>query len=264
MPDEPTGLNLEDPSIAEPPTPEPSPAEPPAPPAEPVAPPAEDETVRGLREAMIAERRERQRLEQEVAALKTPPKPTREVHDVSDEDAEKYARRYELYTPQGLDISRAKQIIADNRVETARIAKEAAEQAVAPVQEQTAKQAAREQFLRIATVKGPDGHPLIDSDEAAKELAAEFVKLPPQLAMLPEVADHVLDSVLGMRARSRRSQPKPPEREPLVSESPGGPRSPAYTISNLEKKVADARGIAHGEWEKTAKTYQPGVPNVLE
>ena len=51
------------------------------------------------------------------------------LQQVSDEDAEKYARRYELYTATGLDLKRAKQIIADNRAEMKQVAQQAAQKA---------------------------------------------------------------------------------------------------------------------------------------
>ena len=61
-----------------------------------------------------------------------------EVQAVTDEEAERYARRYELYTPQGLDLTRARHIIADNRKEMKQVAEEAAREAVKPLAATTA------------------------------------------------------------------------------------------------------------------------------
>ena len=251
------------------PTPEPEPAKEPEPTPEPPKPApqpnANDEALAGLRAALTAERERRQNLETELRALKTPPKP--EVPDVSDDEAERYARHYELYTPQGLDISRAKRIIADQRAEMKRVAREAVQEydqtTVAEVRQTAAQRAAREQFVRVATAKDEGGQALFN-EQTVKVLAEEFAKLPPELSSQPEVADHVMNAALGKIARSRKPAPAKPEREPVFTESSSGPRPNGYTISNLEKNVANSRGISHSDWEKTAKQYVPGQPNVLE
>ena len=194
-----------------------------------------------------------------------PPKP--EVPDVSDEEAEAYARKYELYTPNGLDVARSKRIIADNRQEMKRIAKQAVEEydqtTVAEVRQSAAQRAAREQFVRVATAKDEGGQPLF-TEQTVKILAEEFAKLPPELSGQPEVADHVMNAALGKIARSRKATPPKPEREPVFTEPSSSPRPSGYTISNLEKSIANSRGISHSDWEKTAKQYVPGQPNALE
>lgn len=252
-------LSLEDPAIAEPTAPEPVVA-----PPEPVvaAPPAPVEDVEGIKGALIAERRRRQELEAEISTLRQPPPaPKPDIPDVSDDDAERYARRYELYTKDGLDLPRAKQIIADNRQEMRRVAHDAVEQAVGPVKADNFKQAAREQFRRVAYEAVQASQ--LDGD-GLKVFAEKFFNMPAEIAMQPNVAEHVLDATIGALARTRRPKPSPPEREPLLTESPGGPRNPAYTMSHLEKKVAESRGIPTADWEKAAKGYQPGQPNRLD
>ena len=253
---------LEDPADAQALAPEPPPAQP----AEPPKPQAQpDEDSAGLRAALLAERRRRQDLEDEVQTLRQPPpKPLPpEAETVSDDEAERYARHYELYTSQGLDTQRAKRIIADNRSEIKRVAKQAAEEAVGPVQEQTAKSGAREQFVRVAMAVDGQGQRVLD-DDGVRVLAQKFAQMPPQLAALPEVADLMLNAAIGETVRTGKKRVSAPSKEPVFSESPGGQRGTGYTISNIEKKVADNRGISHGDWEKTAKKFQPGQPNVLE
>jgi hypothetical protein len=252
---------LEDPADAQTPEPEPPPQQ--TPPSPQDQPPGEDAT--GLRAALLAERRRRQDLEEENASLRQPPpKPLPpEAETVNDDEAERYARHYELYTKDGLDIGRAKRIIADNRSEMKRVAKQAADEAVGPVQEQTAKSGAREQFVRVAMAVDGQGQRVLD-DDGVKILAQKFAQMPPQLASLPEVADLMLNAAIGETVRTGKKRVAAPSKEPVFSESPGGQRGTGYTISNIEKKVADSRGISHGDWEKAAKTYQPGQPNRLE
>lgn len=207
-----------------------------------------------------------QQLEQEIAQLRTPPKPKEpDIPDVSDDEAERYARHYELYNAQGLDLARAKRIIKDQREETRRVAKEAVEEAVGPVRTGTFNQIKRDYFVRAAMAKDDAGQPLLDA-EGQKELANAFSAIPPELfAQNPEgIADVVLTSVIGARARKGGLRSKAPDRDPVFSENSGGYRGQAYTASNLEKKVAASAGISSKDWEGRAKTYQPGVPNTLE
>jgi hypothetical protein len=206
-----------------------------------------------------------QQLEQEVAQLRTPKRVEPDIPDVSDDEAERYARHYELYNTQGLDLTRAKRIIKDNRDEIRRVAKDAVAEAVGPVRAGTLNQVKREQFIRAATATDAGGSPLLDQ-AGQQELAAAFSLMPPDLfAENPEgVADVVLERVLGARLRQRKPGPLPPSREPGFSEAPGGYRGAGYTISNLEKKVAASAGVSAKDWESRAKGYQPGIPNTLE
>lgn len=181
------------------------------------------------------------------------------VAKVSDEKAERFAKRYELFTPTGLDLPRAKQIIAEQEQETRRIAEETAAQAMAPLLSQTAADASKSNFVAMATQKGADGQPLVDP----RVLAELWAGFPAELTANAQVAHVILNAAIGEQVRTRRPQPAPPGREPVYSEAPGGPR-PAYTASHVEKKMAHAVGMSASDWEKTAKTYQPGMPNSLE
>jgi hypothetical protein len=160
-----------------------------------------------------------------------------------------------------LDVGRAKRIIADNRSEMKRVATQAADEAVGPVRSEAAKAAAREQFVRVATEANSQG---LLSDPVSEAMVARYKVLPPELTALPEVADLLLSASIGDAVRAGKKRVAAPSKEPVFSESPGGQRGTGYTISNIEKKVADSRGISHADWEKAAKTYQPGQPNRLE
>lgn len=221
---------------------------------------APTEDVEGIKGALVAERRRRQELEQELAARSQPPAPKVNIPDVSDEDAETYARRYELYTAQGLDLNRAKQIIADNRKEMTRVAKEAAAEAIEPLKQTTATQASRQNFVWAASQQDADGQPLVDP----AVLAQTWTTFPPELTANPAVAKVVLAAAVGEALMTRKARPRAPDREPLLSEPSGGNRGGAYTMSNVERKVAQASGIAPDKWEKVAKEFKPGQPNILE
>lgn len=218
---------------------------------------------------LLSERRARQdaerraeRLEAELQAARNPPKPVVDIPDVSDDQAEKFARRYELYTPNGLDLARAKQMIADNRKETEEVARRAAEQVIEPLRRTTATQASKDNFLWAAQQTDANGDPLVDP----KALAEVWATFPPELAANPEVAKVILKATVGEQVMSRAAKPvtRRLDREPALSEPPGGQRGGGYTISNVEKKVAQSLGIKDTDWESRAKTYQPGAPNRLE
>ena len=182
-----------------------------------------------------------------------------DVPTVSDEDAEKYARRYELYTANGLDLARAKQIIADNRTEMATVARQAAAEAVEPMRQTTAAQAARQNFLWAASQQTPDGAPLVDP----QELATVWATFPPELAADPQVAQVILEAAIGRTIRSGKALPVA-GRAPLFTEPPGGQRGgDGYRISDLERKVARNTGVSEKAWAEQAQQFKPDASNVL-
>lgn len=181
-----------------------------------------------------------------------------ELQQVPDDEAERYARDYELYTPHGLDLPKAKRIIARNREETKRIAAEVAREAAQPAIQASAAQASRQNFLWAASQKGSDGRPLVDP----KILAEEWSQLPHEHTADQRVAELLLDRAIGKQMRSGRQPPPAPTHEPVFTEPPGG-RAAAYQISDLERKVARNTGVSEADWQKTAAKYQPDRVNVL-
>ena len=227
---------------------------------------AHEREMAPLRERLTRAEQIEQRLEQlrpELERMRDAPPPEQKrvdpVQAVSDDDAERLAKRYELYTPTGLDLPRAKQIIAEQRSETAKIAEEAAARAVAPLMEGTAASASKQNFVWAASQKGDDGQPLVDPHV----LASLWTTFPKELTANPQVAEVILNAAVGGSVRTKKAPVARPG-EPTFTESPGGRRPASYTISSLEKKVADGVGVSAADWEKSAKTYQPGTPNTLE
>ena len=181
-----------------------------------------------------------------------------DVPSVSDQDAEQFARQYELYTPTGLDTGRAKKIIANQREDMAKVARSAAQEAVAPMIHGNATQQARQNFLWAASQRAADGTPLVD----ANELAQEWANMPPELAANPEVAQVLLDRVIGRALRSGKRVTRP-DSEPTFSEPAGGRGSGDYKISPMEQRMARATGVSEKDWAKSAKEYQPDSVNIL-
>lgn len=189
--------------------------------------------------------------------LQEPAKP--DIPDVSNDEAEKFARRYELYTPTGLDITRAKQMIADNRAETKRIAKEAAQEAVQPYAQTTATSQSRQNFAWAASQRGQDGQPLVDPNV----LAQIWATFPAELTANGEVAKVVLRAAIGESVVSGK-RPQRLENEPVFSEAPGGQRQPHdYRMSPLERNVARVAGMSEKDFAAAAKQYKPDAYNVL-
>jgi hypothetical protein len=188
--------------------------------------------------------------------LKAAPKD--DVPDVSDDDAERYARQYELYTPNGLDTPRAKRIIADNRAEMSKVARQAAHEAVQPYAQMSSKEAAKSNYLWAAQQQTPDGQPLVDPQELAR-MWAEF---PPELAANPDVARVILEAAVGRAVRSGKRVSRS-ESEPLFTEAPGGQRAGDYRITDMERKMARTTGMDEKKWTETAKTYKPDAINIL-
>lgn len=224
------------------------------------------ERERAAKEREVIEQRasaaeqEAQRLRAEVEAIREAhrPKPV-DIPDVSDQEAEHYARQYELYTPNGLDVNRAKRMIAANRDEIKRIAAQAAQEAVKGPQEEVFRQASKQNFIWAANQRGPNGQPLVDP----RALAEQWALLPAELTAKPEVAQHLLKTVAGDMLLSGKQPPAAPQYEPTFTETPGG-RRPGYQMSNIEKTMARATGMSEKDFAERAKSYQPGVTNFLE
>lgn len=192
----------------------------------------------------------------------TPAEPTSMEARISDEEAMAEARDLDLYDPQTHqpDVARAKRIIARRRQELEQVADMAARRHVAPVTQQTAAATSRQNFAQMALARDHEGRAWVD----AKELAQVWAQLPTELTAVPEVAELVLDSVIGKGTRTRaRGRVAAPGREPTFSEPAGGRGAGAFALGDVERKMARAAGITDKQYEETAKGFQPGGPNVI-
>lgn len=189
-------------------------------------------------------------LKQNPHLLQQPPPPSEE-EQIPDEQAATYARRYELFDAQTgqPDIKRAKAIIADQRRESAEIAQQAAQQAIAPLQAQTAEQATRDNFLQaIQFVQGDD----IVTPEL---VAQQFAELGPNLTQHPQVARVALERAIGRAYLERRQgQRKAPARAPVLSEAPGGQAPQSVPFTERAKKM----GLSESDLKSAHKTFKPG------
>lgn len=202
-----------------------------------------------------------QALHAELEALKAAhaPKPP-DIPEVNDDEAEQFARHYELYTPTGLDTNRAKRLIKDRRDETRRVAQEAARQAMTGPQQELDRRASEQNFLWAAQQRDANGQPIVDP----RALAEEWARLPAELTAKREVAQHLLKTVAGDMLLSGRQRPAAPEREPTFSEASGGRRQAVYQPSAMEQRLAKVSGVSEKAFTDLAKTYVPGATNFLE
>ena len=230
-----------------------------------------EQRVRSELAPVVKQAEQAQQLQQDIAALRPQLEylqahpellkelPAPPADDITDEQAEKYAKQYELFTATGLDTARAKRIIRDTRSEMMRVAKTVAEETMQPMRQQTATQASRANYVWAASQRDAQGQTLVDHEQLAKMWAS----FPAELTAQPDVARVVLNAAIGEAIRTRAGGPQPPEAEPIHSESVGGGPAASYRISDIERRVAKAIGIKEADYSKTAKSYQPGEVNVL-
>lgn len=179
-----------------------------------------------------------------------------EFQRISDEEAERFARNYELYSATGLDLGKAKRMIADQRADTRRVATEAAQEAVKPLAATSAAQLSRQNFAWAAGEAQKRG-----VDPAI--VAQTWTLIPPELSQHPEVAQLLLRASIGDAVYAGKAI-RAPQNEPTFSEAPGGPRGGQYQISPMEQRIAHNAGMKESDWTKAAASYQPDAVNSLE
>lgn len=180
-----------------------------------------------------------------------------EIQKISDDEAERFARDYELYSAQGLDLGKAKRMIAANRAEARRVAAEAAQEAIKPIVATTAQQQSRQNFAWAA-------HEARSRGVDPQAVAQVWAQIPPELSQYPEVAQLLLRASIGDAALSGKAMPRAPQQEPIFTEGPGGNRQGPYQMSELEKRIAHVAGVKEDAWTAKAKEYQPDAVNSLE
>ena len=186
-----------------------------------------------------------------------------------------YAKRFDLYTAEGKpDVERAKAIIDDHK----KMAEEAAQAAVAPLQQQTNEQRAIANLNEILALKDGEGN-AINADFITQAVASLVppAKTPQEaqknqqelIKMLADkgVASVVANVALGLQARAPK-QPKgaaqpPVPGAPLHVETAGG-KAPQYTINASGKRMAEIAKIDPKKYEETARAFNPNGPNTFE
>lgn len=178
---------------------------------------------------------------------------------ITDEEAEAVARDLQLYGTNGLDLAAARRVITRDTGRVERLAKQIAEQTVAPALQATATQQARANFAWAASQKDTQGNPLVD----ATELAQYWATLPPQLAANAQVAELLLEAAVGRSVRSGK-RPQRTESESVFSEAPGGQRPDGgFRFGERERRIASNVGMTEKQFTEAASRYQPGRTNVL-
>jgi hypothetical protein len=206
--------------------------------------------VAELEAALNAARPYVELIQQNQHLLNQQPRQTPE-EQVSDQEAEQEARELQLYKGDStLDIPTAKKIIARRRQEAYQAGQYAAQEAVAPMRQMTAKQASDMNFVRMVQMTDDAGHPLIDP----QLLAQEWVALGPEMTQHAEVAEVVLERAIGKSLRTgKRSMPN--ARGPVLSESAGGGSGAAATkLTDLARRV----GLTETDLKTSQKTFNPG------
>lgn len=182
-----------------------------------------------------------------------------EIQAISDQEAEVFAREYELFTASGLDVARAKRMIAKNNARVEQLATQAAQKVIQPLQQSTAHNQSMAFLAWAKNQRGADGALLADPDI----LAQVWSEVPPELTADPRVAQERLRVAIGETLLQGKKPQAPAQREPLMTEAPGGFRERVYEMSPMERTIAQNTGVSESEWTGTAKKYVPGRTNRL-
>lgn len=182
-----------------------------------------------------------------------------EIQAIPDQEAEQFAREYELYTATGLDVARAKRMIAKNNARVESLATQAAQKVIQPLQQSTAHNQSTAFLAWALNQKGADGAPLADPDILREMWAA----VPAELTADPQVAQDRLKAAIGETIIRGKKPVAPPRYEPTFTEAPGGFRERTYEMNPMERTIAANQGISEQDWTATAKKYVPGRTNRL-
>lgn len=198
-------------------------------------------------------------LEQIKQHAQQQPRQPEPVEQVSDDEAAQEARDLQLYNKDSqLDIATAKKIILRRRSEAKAAAVEAAKEAITPLEARTAKELSAKNFEKHAqALVGPDGQLMADP-----QVVVDLWKsLPPELTQHDEVAQIVMDAALGrsQRTKNRGRTVPPPQRAPILSESPGGGTSDTITLSERARKM----DLTKADLQASAKHFKPGETSAV-
>jgi hypothetical protein len=164
-----------------------------------------------------------------------------------------------LYTAAGhLDVAAGKRALAREHKIAAAAAREAAQEVVGPLQQQSASREAQVQQARIAAIKDKRGRTV--APEMVQRL---FSQVPPEMAANPDVAAILYFAAKGMAAHNEDDSVPAPG--PVVTtEAPGG-RAPAGSVmTDLDRRMARVLDRSNADYQKSSARFKPGMPNSLE
>lgn len=171
----------------------------------------------------------------------------------TDPEAEAFAREFDLFTPAGtLDVARAQRALkaVDARVER-RVARE-----VEPVRLATEEAKAatlRQQAYAYAQQSGYAPRQALDQ---VLSMIPANLQADPSVMNLALVLARGIGTGGTLPLTAPAAGPLTPISEPLVTEAPGR-RAGVPTLSDLERKVAQARGISADRWRSLTDTNNP-------
>lgn len=180
-----------------------------------------------------------------------------------DTHAEQYARRFDLYTADGMpDVRRAKAILEDQRT----LAREEAEKVLQPVQERNDMQQAAANLQWLAGLSDATGQQI--NPQIMDEVIRSVTQGMPKAQALRVLADGkvmgvIADTVFGRQGRATARPPvvSPTQTPPLVSEPAGGS---GVTMTDSERRMAKAVGRSEKDWIAANTRFKPGQSNSLE
>lgn len=167
------------------------------------------------------------------------------------------ARTMDLYTTDGQpDVARAAKLRTLVRTEAEAIAAES----VKPLRDQTAKEKSASNFQRALLVKSADGRSP-DKDT----LAAMWREMPVDYTSDERVAATLAYSAIGYDVvHGKGGKPVVPQAPPLVTEAGAGRISAKPALTELDQRMAAARGIKPETYAAHTEGFKAGVANVLE
>lgn len=173
----------------------------------------------------------------------------------TDERAETYAKRFDLFTPDGKpDVARAQAILQDQDAQMERVA----QKAVAPLVQTEAQRTSiglYQHYLQQPEVNGIKVDP--------KYLAETWASVPPEVSADPRVAQVLYMNTIGRQILAgHKPAQAPPQVVPTEGVGSGTPSAQALTPTS--EKFLAASQMKPAEFRATREQYKPGQPNSLE
>jgi hypothetical protein len=177
------------------------------------------------------------------------------------QQAESYARQFDLYKADGSpDVDRAEQIASFHAEQARQIAQQTVQQHVAPLVQTEAQRKSAALYQRYLSAPEVNG---VKIDARFLAEAWNSVPDPAVIADNPALGEVLYRVAL---ANQMMSGAKPVTAPPPVvqTESIGTGGSRETSLSGLSEKFQQASGMKPADFRKTRDAYAPGQPNSLE